>query len=101
MRSPQVALQLSLDEDKIPHSLPNWVRDFLGNTSALITNHETWDAYSNKQYSWTSVSFSYSFANNPNQTLSHFGVTLSYGYGNAEATGNKTNQVKLGLAAKF
>jgi hypothetical protein len=47
------------------------------------------------------VSVSYSFASNPNKFLSHFGLTASYGYGNSEATGNKTNQVKLGLAAKF
>jgi hypothetical protein len=98
---PQVALQLSFEKAYIPYSVPNWVRDFLGSITALITNHESWDTYSSKQYSWTSASLSYSFAENPSQILSHFGITLSYGYGNAEATGNKTNQVKLGLAAKF
>jgi hypothetical protein len=92
---PQFLLQLSLDQKSLAH-LPPLIRDILGNSSALITNHESWDAYTGKAYSWTALSFSYTFPQ-----FAHLGLTTSYGYGNLEASGNKTSQVKLGLAAKF
>ncbi|HEX4409001.1 MAG TPA: hypothetical protein VH206_09525 [Xanthobacteraceae bacterium] len=93
---PQISLKLTLDESALPSAMPPWLKSFLGHTSALITNHESWDAYTNKEYSWTSVSFTYTLPD-----FSHFGITASYGYGNLEQNGNKGNQVKLGLAAKF
>jgi hypothetical protein len=97
---PQIVVQLNVDESALPPGWPQSLRDFLGNTSALITNHESWDQYTGKEYSWTAVSLSYTFPGQNNEP-SHLGVTASYGYGNSEATGNKTNQVKAGLAVKF
>jgi hypothetical protein len=98
---PQIALLLNIDEKgQVLKSFSPEVRGFLANTSALITNHESWDVYTGKEYSWTLVSLSYTFPGYQGQP-SHFGVTASYGYGNAEVSGNKTNQLKIGLAAKW
>jgi hypothetical protein len=93
---PQLAIQLSLAENKIPTILPGWVRDFLVNSTVLVSNHVSWDVYTGKEYSWTSASLAYTFPK-----FQHLGITLSYGYGNSEASGNRTNQVKLGFAVKF
>jgi hypothetical protein len=97
---PEANVLLNIDESQLPANWPKTVRDFFGNTSALITNHESWDTYSGRQYSWTAVSFTYTFPGQNNQP-SHLGVTASYGYGNLEASANKANQVKVGLAVKF
>jgi hypothetical protein len=92
---PQVMLTLNVQEDELPAALPKSWRSFIASTSATITNHESWDSYIGKEYSWTMVAFTYTNPDMPN-----FGVTATYGYGNSEATGIKTNQVKLGLALK-
>jgi hypothetical protein len=97
---PQASLLLVLDPNKIPMAWPDIVREFLKGASTTITNHESWDEYSGRQFSWTQVSVTYTFPKGQDQA-SHFGVTASYGYGNAEATANKTNQMKVGLAVKF
>lgn len=97
---PEIVLLLNVDKNQLPADLPQSVRDLLGNTSALITNHETWDTYTGTEYSWTAISLNYTFPGR-NNLPSNFGLSLSYGYGNSEATGNKTNQFKLGLAAKW
>jgi hypothetical protein len=76
--------------------------DFLTRFALQITNHESWDQFTGKEYSWTATSVTYTFPplkgwpNAPN-----FGLSASYGFGNSEATGNLTKQVKIGLAAKL
>jgi len=97
---PEVVLQFNIEKDALPTSVPKLLREFLGNTSALITNHESWDTYTGKEYSWTAISVSYTFPGY-NNGPSHLGVSTSYGFGNSEATGNVTRQAKLGLAVKF
>lgn len=90
---PQVILLLVADPNKLP-PLPPIMHNLLANSSVSLTNHESWDAYTGKPYSWTAVSATYTIP----QTI--FGVTGSLGYGNSEATGNKTAQIKIGLAIK-
>lgn len=101
---PQVALQLQLNPADLGH---DWFSEILGSTTTSVTNHESWDEYSNRQYTWTQVSFTYTpqprgaGSSPPGVNAPAFGVIASYGYGNAEASGIKTNQIKIGLAVKF
>jgi hypothetical protein len=97
---PQVVLTLEVDKNRLPADLPSPMRDALGNMSALITNHESWDDYTGREYSWTAVSLNYTFPGYNNQP-SHLGLSATYGFGNSEASGNKSNQIRLGLAAKL
>lgn len=69
--------------------------DFLSNVTVQATYHDDWDAYTGRNFSMVAVSAVYTF---PQQ---HFGISASYGHGNSEVTGNLTNQVKMGFAAKF
>jgi hypothetical protein len=106
---PQINLQFLFDSTKIPADWPDVVRYFLAGATTSITNHESWDEYSGREYSWTQVSITWTYhdlrtpgsSSGGADLASHFGVTASYGYGNAEATGTLTNQVKVGLAVKF
>jgi hypothetical protein len=102
---PQALLQLSLDRlfsssptDMAWASLAPW--------SALISAHTSWDDYTGRNFYWASASVTYTFGtkaqiDNAKAEAGHIGVTLSYGYGNSETTGNLMSQVKLGLSAKF
>jgi len=78
-------------------STPEPLKTFLAGTSTLITFHESWDSYTGRNFMWAAASITYTF----DALSGHFGVSASYGYGNSETTGNLTNQVKLGLSAKF
>jgi hypothetical protein len=94
---PQLSVQFLLDKNKIPDGP---LYNFLSGSSVTVTNHESWDDYSGREYSWTQVAITYTAPAPPGDQL-RFGATASYGYGNSEATGNKTNQVKVGLAVKY
>jgi hypothetical protein len=67
--------------------------------SAMLTFHESWDTYTDKNYRWVLASLSYNVAA-PNNSGA-FGVTVSYGYGNSEVTGALTSQAKLGFSYKY
>ena len=97
---PQVAVQVILDPAKIPSGLGPLLTAFLTGASTTVTNHESWDEYSGREYSWTQVAVTYTFPA-PNDQPFRLGVTSSYGYGNLEASGTRANQVKLGFAIKF
>jgi hypothetical protein len=83
---------------------------FMENCSIQLTNHESWDQDSGKEYVWSAVAINYTFDNpttNPKQAphddtqVPHFGLSASFGVGNAELTGNFTKQFKIGLAVKM
>jgi hypothetical protein len=97
---PQAMLQLVIDQNSLPSGWPAALRAFFGNSSVILTNHESWDQYTGKEYSWTAVSYNYTFPGADKQP-SHLGLSASYGFGNMESSGNFAKQVKLGLAAKF
>lgn len=88
---PQVALILNFERVYLPKGV-GFLKDF----AVQFTNHESWDQDTGKEYTWTSVALIYTFPKTPN-----FGLSASYGYGNSEATGNQTNQIKAGFAAKL
>ena len=92
---PQIAAQLGINEKYLPQISPQ-IRDFLGATTALFSYHTSWDIYTHREYSFTSISATYTFGANHN-----FGLTAGYSTGNSEATGNIGSQVKLGLSAKL
>jgi hypothetical protein len=105
---PQAVFQVSVPQ--VYADDPFWSR--FAPFSALVSYHASWDSYSGSNYSWTSASVTYTLDVktlasalllnvDPKKVTGHFGITGSYGYGNSETTGNKTNQVKLGLSAKF
>jgi hypothetical protein len=89
----------------------------LENMSLQATNHESWDQYTGKEYVWTAFALNYTFTqvnspglppdkqktdvSRPLNLTPSFGLSLSYGFGNSETTGNQTRQVKLGLAVKL
>jgi hypothetical protein len=95
---PQVLLIFNFDPKNLP---PDWI--FLKNWSIQLTNHESWDQDSAKQYTWSAVAVNYTFETPPNysQMMPHLGVSASFGVGNAELTGNYTKQFKIGLAVKM
>jgi hypothetical protein len=66
------------------------------NTFATITYHLSSDTYTGRTCSWMQSVLSYN-----SDPMEHFVISLTYGYGNSETTGNNTSQIKLGLAAKF
>jgi hypothetical protein len=97
---PQTVLQFVVDKDALPSEWPRMVREFLGSSSLILTNHESWDQYTGKEYAWTAISFNYTFPGLDGQP-SHVGLSASYGFGNSDASGNLSKQAKLGLAVKF
>jgi hypothetical protein len=99
---PQFVLQLRPNE-KITSVAGG---DFFAGSSLVFTNHESWDEYTGKEYMWTSVAWNYTFKQVavfglPADLSPHFGLSVSYGFGNSEQTGNLTKQFKIGLAAKL
>jgi hypothetical protein len=94
---PQFAVIFNFDPTFLPPQL-----QFLQKCSVQLTNHESWEQYTGKEYNWSQASFTYTIpppTSSPNAP--NFGVTASFGYGNSETTGNLTKQVKIGLAAKL
>jgi hypothetical protein len=91
---PELVLQSWLTP---PDGTAPFLKGLLSATSSSITFHEAWDAYTGRNYMWVAASLTYTFE----ALNSHFGISAGYGYGNSEATGTLTNQVKLGLSAKF
>jgi hypothetical protein len=81
-----------------PNNLPKEWKDFLNALSSTVTLHESWDSYTGKNYEWFMASLTYTFKTVEGYA---FGVSASYGYGNSEATGALTNQVKLGFSFKL
>jgi hypothetical protein len=78
--------------------------------SALIAYHSSWNEFTGHNFSWTSTSITYTFGAKRHfdtdkdltpTAAAHVGLSLSYGYGNSETTGNLTSQWKLGLSVKF
>lgn len=55
---PQVLLIFNFDPTNLP---PDW--SFLKNWSIQLTNHESWDQDSAKQYTWSAVAINYTFDN--------------------------------------
>ncbi len=59
-----------------------------------VTYHASDETYTGRGLSWAQAIVSYDVTDN-------LGVSVSYGNGNSEITGNKTSQIKLGLSGKF
>jgi hypothetical protein len=87
---PQLVVKLSLDQKDASAFLKPFV-----NFSATLTNHESWDVYTNRYFTWNSIAVTYT-----DPRFKNIGITASYGNGNSEATGNQTNQFKIGIAIK-
>jgi hypothetical protein len=73
------------------HAEPN---SFLSKLLLTLTYHASDETYTGRLFSWAQAIVSYNLTDN-------IALSASYGYGNSEITANNTNQVKLGLAAKF
>lgn len=94
---PQVVLKLGFDEDLLDKiEMNKGLKTTLKNLSATLTNHESWDVYTNKYYTWNAISVTYTIPQ-----FQAIGITATYGNGNAEATGNQTNQFKIGVSLKL
>ncbi|WP_426436028.1 hypothetical protein [Bradyrhizobium genosp. P] len=81
---------------------PGDLASMLQRLSLTLTNHESWDQYTGREFSWSSIALGYTFApwlQFPNAPS--FGLSASFGVGNSEATGNYMKQFKIGLAAKL
>ena len=102
---PQFVLLLANDKDKLPDGP---FKTLLANSSINVTNHELWDTYTGRFYTWSAISATYTIPNSilgiPENIFGLqtplVGVTGSVGYGNSELTGNKTAMIKIGLAIK-
>jgi hypothetical protein len=92
---PQFVFLFNVDKGSLPQGA-----EFIGNMSLQVTNHESWDTLSHRGYTWSSLALNYTIPGADKQP-SHFGVSATYGYGNAESNGNKTSQIKLSLTAKY
>jgi len=97
---PQMTLRFAVEEENLPAAWDPRFRSFLANSSVSITNHESWEQYTGKQYAWTAAVYSYTFPG-ANKQSSHIGLSASYGFGSSESSGNLTKQAKVGLAVKF
>ncbi|WP_426424172.1 hypothetical protein [Bradyrhizobium genosp. A] len=92
---PQLVFLFSIDKNSLPKGA-----EFIGNMSLQVTTHESWDTLSHRGYTWSSLALNYTIPGT-NKQPSHFGLSATYGLGNAEGSGNKTSQIKLGLTAKY
>jgi len=61
------------------------------------TYHYSTDTLSGRRYSWVLTGFTYNALSGP---LGSLGLSLSYGAGNSETSGNTTSQAKVGLTLK-
>ena len=98
---PQFQLILTPDTHISSFVSADWA-SILQRVSLILTNHESWDQYTGKEYSWSAVALSYTFPpwlKFPNAPS--FGLSASFGAGNSEGSGNYTKQFKIGLAAKL
>jgi hypothetical protein len=95
---PEAVLYLFPNGGRLAPCVGQQFADYLSNVSILATFHEEWDTYTGRNFYWAAVSTTYTFAAFVDKS---FGVTVSYGYGNSETTGNLTNQVKLGFSAEW
>jgi hypothetical protein len=59
-----------------------------------VTGHVSGDALGDRGYGFVQTMVSY-------QLTPIFGLSASYGYGDADATGNAQSQIKLGLSVKY
>jgi hypothetical protein len=90
---PQVLLKVyALDE--LINRTSGALNQLLSKSFVSLTVHESNDTFSGRNFIWTTLSFNY-------ELQPHFGITASYGHGNIDTTGNKTDQFKAGLAVKF
>jgi hypothetical protein len=90
---PEIVLKLWVYSDNITDQV---LRKIAQRTTITVTYHASTNVYSGRSYSWLQPVLTYNLTDDGN-----FALSASYGYGNAEATGNMTSQIKLGLAAKF
>jgi hypothetical protein len=67
---------------------------FWEKTFVTLIYHAAVDTYAERNYSWASATITYNLSE-------HIGLSLSYGTGNSEITGNNTGQIKLGFSGKF
>jgi hypothetical protein len=93
---PQLVARFWVNTDLLPVDLVSPIRTILDRTTVNMTYHASTDAYTGRDYSWALAGLTYNL-----DSTGHFGISANYGYGNSETTGNKTSQVKIGLAAKF
>jgi len=91
---PQLTLKLWVNTGLEPKITAQPLQTFLDNSAISLTYHGDVDAQSGARYSWAQAVYLYN--SDP-----HYALSLSYGYGNMEATGNMASQVKIGLAAKY
>ncbi|MGO9328505.1 MAG: hypothetical protein ACLQJ0_10360 [Steroidobacteraceae bacterium] len=71
-------------------------RDFLSATFFSASYHVSDDVRTGREYSWALMTLTHNL-----QSDGKYGISVSYGIGNSETTGNKTEQFKIGLSGKF
>jgi hypothetical protein len=90
---PQFALWLKVAPLEI---YPEPLKDFFEKAFLTATYHVSEDIYSGRNYSWSLLTLTYNL-----NSKGTFGISASYGFGNSEMTGNRTDQVKVGLSGKL
>lgn len=93
----RVGPQINIKFWGVPFFIKNdFLRDVVAPMTLSLTYHAAADLFSGRASYSTQEVFTYNFGKHNN-----FGVSLSYGYGDSEATGNRISQIKIGFAAKF
>lgn len=77
---------------------PKPLLDFLSKTPTFLTvsYHVSDDALTGQVFQWALVTLTHNLDQKGN-----YAISASYGIGNSENTGNKTEQFKIGLSGKF
>ena len=75
---------------------PKPLRDFFATTFFTASYHVSDDVRTGREYSWALMTLTHNL-----QPDGKYGISVSYGIGNSETTGNKTEQFKIGLSGKF
>lgn len=93
----RIGPQLSLWLHVAPLTIyPEPIREFFRDSFLTATYHVSQDIYSGRNYSWSLVTLTHNL-----DPKGNFGISVSYGFGNSEMTGNRTDQVKVGLSGKL
>ena len=98
---PQLGLKFSGPEDSRYSTIqPAWLQALAADTSLSVSYHAATDVYAGRGYSWASETLTITPAQSDGSP-GHFGFSQSFGDGYSEATGNKSCQLKFGVAVKF